>query len=95
MSDAAPISLLLLQYLYIAPPVATFLAESPLVDKYDLTSVKSLSSSAATLSPSISNAVRERLTAQGAKDLHLAQGFGATEMSTCPYLHLGSLLAAH
>jgi len=79
-------------YLYIAPPVANILAESPLVDKYDMSSIKSLTSSAAALSPSISNAVRKRLIARGANDLHIAQGFGATEMST-PCLRLALPLA--
>jgi len=53
-----------------------------MADKYDMSSIKSLTSSAAALSPSISNAVRKRSIAPGANDLHIAQGFGSTEMST-------------
>lgn len=46
---------------YLVPPVVTFLAKSPLVDKYDLTSVDTIISGAAPLGEQLTRAVRQRI----------------------------------
>lgn len=68
------------QIAYIAPPIALFLANSPLVEKYDVSSLRSLTSAAAPLSESLHSLVTKRLKACGAKDVHVMQGFGITEL---------------
>ena len=47
--------------LYLVPPIITFLAKSPLVANYDLTSIDTIISGAAPLGKDLTNAVRERL----------------------------------
>jgi len=62
-------------YLFIAPPIAVALAKHPLVDQYDLSSVRALLSGAAPLDSALANAVAARLTTR------VRQGYGMTEMS--------------
>ncbi|GIG56789.1 AMP-dependent synthetase [Longispora fulva] len=59
--------------LYIVPTIAVLLARSPLVDRYDLSSLRSIISGGATLDPEIARQVRERL------GCHISQGYGLTE----------------
>jgi acyl-CoA synthetase (AMP-forming)/AMP-acid ligase II len=59
--------------LYIVPTMAVLLARSPLVDKYDLSSLRSIVSGGATLDPEIARLVRERI------GCHISQGYGLTE----------------
>jgi acyl-CoA synthetase (AMP-forming)/AMP-acid ligase II len=59
--------------LYIVPTIAALLADSPLVDRYDLGSVHSMVSGGAPLDAEIARRVRERL------GCGLAQGYGMTE----------------
>jgi acyl-CoA synthetase (AMP-forming)/AMP-acid ligase II len=59
--------------LYIVPTIAVLLAKSPLVDKYDVSSLKSIVSGGATLDPRIARAVRERIGCD------ISQGYGLTE----------------
>ncbi|KAH8802663.1 hypothetical protein F5884DRAFT_477361 [Xylogone sp. PMI_703] len=62
-------------YTYIAPPVALHLAKSPVIDEYDLSSLKFLNSGAAPLSKELIHQVYSRL---GAK---IKQAYGLTETS--------------
>ncbi|SCG59074.1 AMP-binding protein [Micromonospora halophytica] len=59
--------------LYIVPTIAVLLAKSPLVDRYDLSSLRSIVSGGAMLDPEIARLVRRRL------GCHISQGYGLTE----------------
>lgn len=63
--------------LCIVPPLVVFLAKHPLVDKYDLTSLKYIVSGAAPLSKDVQKAAQERLKLK--EDIR--QGYGMTELS--------------
>ncbi|KAF2899751.1 hypothetical protein ILUMI_02533 [Ignelater luminosus] len=58
----------------VVPPIIIFLAKSPLVDKYDLSSLKEIGCGAAPLGKEIGEAVVKRLNLDG-----LRQGYGLTE----------------
>lgn len=60
----------------LVPPLLVFLAKHPLVDKYDLSSLKEIWCGAAPLSKEVQIAVTERL---GIKTIR--QGYGMTETS--------------
>ena len=45
----------------LVPPLVTFLAKSPLVDNYDLTSLTDISCGAAPLNPELQHTMEERL----------------------------------
>ena len=62
-------------YLFIAPPIAVALAKHPLVDKYDLSSVRVVVSGAAPLDGELGAAVARRLGCV------MLQGYGMTELS--------------
>ena len=47
--------------LHLAPPLALFLAQHPLVDSYDLSSLRLIINGAAAVSPSVSATVLKRL----------------------------------
>ncbi|CAH1786802.1 unnamed protein product [Owenia fusiformis] len=64
-------------YLPLVPPLMVFLAKSPLVSRYDLSSVRQIGSGAAPLSKDIEMAVKERLGVE-----RLTQGYGMTETTT-------------
>ncbi len=66
-------------WLFIAPPIAVALAKHPLVDQYDLASVKVVFSGAAPLDGALASAVAARL------DCTVCQGYGMTE--TSPVTH--------
>ncbi|KAJ6495728.1 AMP binding protein [Mycena vitilis] len=72
----------------IVPPVLVVLARHPVVDKYDLSSLKVLFSGAAPLGQSLVKAVKARLVAKrgGRDDLAITQGYGLTE--TSPTTHM-------
>ncbi|KAL0270405.1 UNVERIFIED_CONTAM: hypothetical protein PYX00_007826 [Menopon gallinae] len=63
--------------LCIVPPLVVFLAKHPLVDKYDLSSLKRIVSGAAPLSKDVQKAAQERLRLQ----CDINQGYGMTELS--------------
>lgn len=67
-------------YLFIAPPVAVALAKHPLVDQYDLSSVRAVFSGAAPIDAALMKAVGERL------DARVRQGYGMSEAS--PVTHV-------
>ena len=73
-------------YLFIAPPIAVALAKHPLVEKYDLSSVRAALSGAAPLDGELGHAVSARLGCT------MLQGYGMTELS--PVSHLIPLDAA-
>jgi 4-coumarate--CoA ligase len=62
-------------FVFIAPPVAVALAKHPLVDAYDLSSVRIIFSGAAPLDGSLARAVEQRLGCV------MRQGYGMSEMS--------------
>lgn len=62
-------------YVFIAPPVAVGLAKHPLVEQYDISSVRMIFSGAAPLDGALAQAVANRLGCQ------LKQGYGMTELS--------------
>ncbi|MFD0441367.1 4-coumarate--CoA ligase family protein [Streptomyces chartreusis] len=62
-------------YGFIAPPVAVALAKHPMVDTYDLSSLRVVMSGAAPLDAELGTAVAERLNVQ------MLQGFGMSELS--------------
>lgn len=62
-------------FVFIAPPVAVGLAKHPLVEQYDLSSVRMVFSGAAPLDGQLAQAVAERINCQ------LKQGYGMTELS--------------
>ncbi|MEU2032674.1 4-coumarate--CoA ligase family protein [Nocardia amamiensis] len=62
-------------HLFIAPPVALALAKHPLVDSFDLSSIRKIVSGAAPLDQELGEAVAERLSTT------VTQGFGMTELS--------------
>jgi acyl-CoA synthetase (AMP-forming)/AMP-acid ligase II len=57
------------------PPIMLALAQHPLVDEYDLSSLRAISCAAAPLGPELAKQVTERL------DCHVYQAFGMTELS--------------
>jgi acyl-CoA synthetase (AMP-forming)/AMP-acid ligase II len=62
-------------WVFIAPPIAVALAKHPLVDQYDLSSVKAIFSGAAPLDATLAGAVASRLGTT------VRQGYGMTELS--------------
>jgi 4-coumarate--CoA ligase len=67
--------------LYIAPPVAIALAKHPLVDRFDLSSLRVVMSAAAPLGAEVAEAVSRRLGGAA-----VIQGYGMTELS--PLTHV-------
>jgi acyl-CoA synthetase (AMP-forming)/AMP-acid ligase II len=65
---------------YLVPPVVLALAKHPVVDNYDLSSIKLIMSGAAPLSGDLAAAASERL------GCHVMQGYGLTE--TSPVTHV-------
>ena len=67
-------------YGFIAPPVAVALAKHPMVDEYDLSSLRTILSGAAPLDSDLGDAVEKRL------NVRMIQGYGMSELS--PVSHL-------
>ncbi|KAJ3123874.1 hypothetical protein HK098_001574 [Nowakowskiella sp. JEL0407] len=68
----------------LAPPVVLALANHPIVDKYDLSSVKVVSSGAAPLTAELSEKLRKRM------NVIVKQGYGMTEMSPISHMEIDS-----
>jgi acyl-CoA synthetase (AMP-forming)/AMP-acid ligase II len=68
-----------IDHLFIAPPIALALANSPLVDDYDLSSIDLVMSAAAPLDARLAQTVGDRLGAT------VVQGYGLTESSPCTH----------
>ncbi|MEN2738235.1 AMP-binding protein [Microbacterium sp. X-17] len=62
-------------WVFVAPPIAVALAKHPIVDQYDLSSVRVIFSGAAPLDGALAAAVAARL------DCQVVQGYGMTETS--------------
>ncbi|HXR44481.1 MAG TPA: AMP-binding protein, partial [Pseudolysinimonas sp.] len=62
-------------FVFIAPPVAVALAKHPIVDQYDLSSVRGMLSGAAPLDAALGEAVAKRL------GITVQQGYGMSELS--------------
>ncbi|MTD14269.1 AMP-binding protein [Nakamurella sp. YIM 132087] len=62
-------------YLFVAPPIAVALAKHPLVDQYDVSTIRMIFSGAAPLDADLGHAVEQRLGCT------LHQGYGMSEMS--------------
>lgn len=62
-------------FAFIAPPVAVALAKHPLIDEYDLSSLRGIMSGAAPLDADLGHAVAERLGCA------VVQGYGMSELS--------------
>lgn len=76
-------------FVYIAPPVAVALAKHPLVDSYDLSSLRAVLSGAASLDADLGRAVADRLGCT------VSQGYGMSELSPVSHItpHDGGLAA--
>lgn len=74
-------------FVYIAPPVAVALAKHPMVDSYDLSSLRAVLSGAASLDADLGRAVAERLSCT------VSQGYGMSELSPVSHItpHDGGL----
>lgn len=75
---------------FLVPPLLLFLAKSPLVDKYDVSSLVVIGCGAAPLSKEIGDAVKERLNI-----LALRQGYGINDFFTLSIYSLTLLLYSH
>ncbi|PFH52099.1 hypothetical protein AMATHDRAFT_46467 [Amanita thiersii Skay4041] len=71
--------------LMVVPPILVMLAKHPVVDKFDLSSLRFMMSAAAPLSYSLVHQVHNRFKAKDI-DVVIAQGYGVTE--TSPALHV-------
>jgi acyl-CoA synthetase (AMP-forming)/AMP-acid ligase II len=66
---------------YVAPPILVALAKHPLVDSFDLSSLRTITSGAAPLDESLAQAVETRLRRGAPDGVVVAQGYGMTELS--------------
>jgi 4-coumarate--CoA ligase len=71
-------------YTYVAPPVVLHLAKSPVVEKYDLSSLKMITSGAAPLSKELIFAVHERLGTEVKQAYGLSESSPVTHMQVRP-----------
>ena len=67
---------------YLVPPIVLALAKHPLVDRFDLSKLKSIVSGAAPLSEELANEVTDRL------GVEILQGYGMTETSPATHVAL-------
>ncbi|MDE0194642.1 MAG: 4-coumarate--CoA ligase family protein [bacterium] len=67
---------------YLVPPIVLALAKHPLVDRYDLSKLKSIVSGAAPLSEELANEVTDRI------GVEILQGYGMTETSPATHVAL-------
>jgi acyl-CoA synthetase (AMP-forming)/AMP-acid ligase II len=66
---------------FVAPPILVALAKHPLVDSYDLSSLRAILSGAAPLDESLALAVEQRLRKGAGTGVTVGQGYGMTELS--------------
>ncbi|KAH7317933.1 hypothetical protein BKA65DRAFT_557345 [Rhexocercosporidium sp. MPI-PUGE-AT-0058] len=69
-----------ISYTYVAPPVVLHLAKNPIVDEYDLSSLRMITSGAAPLTKELIHAVKKRLGTE------VKQAYGLSE--TSPATHI-------
>nr|AIZ77406.1 4-coumarate:CoA ligase [Inonotus obliquus] len=72
-------------FVFVVPPILVLLSRHPVVDQYNLKSLRRLVSGAAPLGASLTKAVVNRLRSRGA-EVTIVQGYGLTE--TSPNSHL-------
>jgi acyl-CoA synthetase (AMP-forming)/AMP-acid ligase II len=65
----------------VAPPIVLALAKHPLVDKYDLSSLRTVCSGAAPLDQALAEAAQSRLRKGADTGVMVVQGYGMTELS--------------
>ena len=73
--------------LQIPPPIAVFLAKHPMVDNYDLTSVRLIMAAAAPLSADTEREVCNRLKGKDGKDIKVVQSKYTIEYRVTIALH--------
>jgi len=66
---------------FVAPPIVLALAKHPLVDSYDLSSLRTITSGAAPLDEELALAAEQRLRKGAGTGVTVAQGYGMTELS--------------
>jgi acyl-CoA synthetase (AMP-forming)/AMP-acid ligase II len=66
---------------FVAPPIVLALAKHALVDRFDLSSVRTITSGAAPLDEDLAFACERRLRKGAAHGVVVAQGYGMTELS--------------
>jgi len=74
-------------YSYVVPPVVLNLAKSPIVDKYELSSLRMITSGAAPLSKDLITALYDRLK------LPTKQGYGLSESSCTTHIQVCTITA--
>lgn len=79
--------------LEIVPPILVLLAKSPVVDKYNLKSLKVMLSGAAPLSAELGDQVEARLNGRLGGQVRVCQGYGLSE--TAPSVHACKSTAYH
>lgn len=72
-----------INFAFIAPPIAVALAKHPVIDKFDLSSLETIISGAASLQLELASQVEQRLGCV------IGQGFGMTESSPVTHIRLG------
>ena len=70
-------------FVYVVPPVVLLLGKHPIIDKYDLSSLRMLSSGAAPLTQELVEAVYKRLK------VPIKQGYGLSETSPSTHTQVG------
>ncbi|KAJ3772762.1 AMP binding protein [Lentinula raphanica] len=72
----------------VVPPVVLAIARHPVIDKYDLSSIWLLFSSAAPVSPTLMKEAKNRLMAKRKPEqiLHITEGYGMTECSPASHI---------
>jgi acyl-CoA synthetase (AMP-forming)/AMP-acid ligase II len=73
-------------YLHVAPPIALALAKHPVVDKFDLSSVRTVFSGAAPLGAETEIAVAKRMSKSGVQ-CEMRQAYGMTELSPASHIN--------
>jgi acyl-CoA synthetase (AMP-forming)/AMP-acid ligase II len=66
---------------FVAPPIVLALAKHPMVDEFDLSSLRSVLSGAAPLDADLAQAAQDRLRKGAGDGVTVAQGYGMTELS--------------
>ncbi|MDQ1660942.1 MAG: hypothetical protein QOJ68_922, partial [Blastococcus sp.] len=66
---------------FVAPPIVLALAKHPLVDSFDLSSLRTITSGAAPLDESLALSAEERLRKGAGTGVTVSQGYGMTELS--------------
>jgi acyl-CoA synthetase (AMP-forming)/AMP-acid ligase II len=66
---------------FVAPPIVLALAKHPLVDRFDLSSLRTITSGAAPLDEDLARACEQRLRKGAGDGVTVAQGYGMTELS--------------